>query len=129
MCRYVEIGDQIALQYGGPEAHKKDASAGANTNIPGQFGKLHKELLTSIRRYYSNAFADRLKQDAMNLFLGYHLPSQNTTPLWELVNGYHLHNFHGSLPLPLQSKKAYQSMLGVDWGDLDDGHHKLDQEQ
>lgn len=25
----------------------------------------HKELLTSIRRYYSNAFTDRLKQDAM----------------------------------------------------------------
>jgi len=46
---YVEIGDQIALQYGGSEAHKKVASAGANSNIPGQLGK-HKELLTSIRR-------------------------------------------------------------------------------
>ena len=80
---YVEIGDQIALQYGGSEAHKKVASAGANSNIPGQLGK-HKELLTSIRRYYSNAFTDRLKQDAMNLFLGYYLPSQNNTPLWEL---------------------------------------------
>lgn len=79
---YVEIGDQIALQYGGSEAHKKVAS-GANSNIPGQLGK-HKELLTSIRRYYSNAFTDRLKQDAMNLFLGYYLPSQNNTPLWEL---------------------------------------------
>jgi hypothetical protein len=30
----------------------------------------HKELLTSIRRYYSNAFTDRAKQDAINLFLG-----------------------------------------------------------
>lgn len=63
---YVEIGDQIALQYGGSEAHKKVASAGEKTNVPGQLGK-HKELLTSIRRYYSNAFTDRLKQDAMNV--------------------------------------------------------------
>ncbi|EED88061.1 phosphatidylinositol phosphatase, partial [Thalassiosira pseudonana CCMP1335] len=80
---YVEIGDQIALQYGGSEAHKKVASAGANST--------HKELLTSIRRYYSNAFTDRLKQDAMNLFLGYYVPSCNTLPLWELENDYYLH--------------------------------------
>ena len=114
--RYVEIGDQIALQYGGSEAHKK---AGTISNIPGQLGK-HKELLTSIRRYYSNAFTDRLKQDSMNLFLGYYLPSQNATPLWELENDYYLHNFHvndgrGSL----QSMNAYQSLFGGDWGDLE----------
>jgi len=115
----VEIGDQIALQYGGSEAHKKVASAGANSNIPGQLGK-HKELLTSIRRYYSNAFTDRLKQDAMNLFLGYYLPSQNTTPLWELDNDYYLHNFHVNAGRgSLQSMKAYQSMFGVDWSDLE----------
>ena len=118
--RYVEIGDQIALQYGGSEAHKKVASAGATSNIPGQLGK-HKELLTSIRRYYSNAFTDRLKQDAMNLFLGYYLPSQNTTPLWELDNDYYLHNFHVNAGRgSLQSMKAYQSMFGVDWSDLDE---------
>ena len=123
---YVEIGDQIALQYGGSEAHKKVASAGAASNIPGQLGK-HKELLTSIRRYYSNAFTDRLKQDAMNLFLGYYLPSQNTTPLWELDNDYYLHNFHVNAG-SLQSMKAYQSMFGVDWSDLEDqdshAHHR-----
>ena len=124
----MEIGDQIALQYGGSEAHKKVASAGATSNIPGQLGK-HKELLTSIRRYYSNAFTDRLKQDAMNLFLGYYLPSQNTTPLWELDNDYYLHNFHVNAGRgSLQSMKAYQSMFGVDWSDLEDDHHKLDQD-
>ena len=117
---YVEIGDQIALQYGGSEAHKKVASAGANSNIPGQLGK-HKELLTSIRRYYSNAFTDRLKQDAMNLFLGYYLPSQNNIPLWELENDYYLHNFHVNAGRgSLQSMKAYQSMFGVDWSDSED---------
>jgi hypothetical protein len=30
----------------------------------------HKELLTTMRRYCSNAFTDAPKQDAMNLFLG-----------------------------------------------------------
>lgn len=125
---YVEIGDQIALQYGGSEAHKKVASAGATSNIPGQLGK-HKELLTSIRRYYSNAFTDRLKQDAMNLFNGCYIPSQHTTPLWELENDYYLHNFHVNAGRgSLQSMKAYQNMFGVDWSDLDDDEFKLDQD-
>ena len=117
---YVEIGDQIALQYGGSEAHKKVASAGEKTNVPGQLGK-HKELLTSIRRYYSNAFTDRLKQDAMNLFLGYYVPSQNSLPLWELDNDYYLHNFHVNAGRgALQSMKSYESMFGVDWNDNED---------
>ena len=60
---YVDIGDHIALQYGGSEAHKK-VNAERSESIAGPIGK-HKELLTSIRRYYSNAFTDRLKQDAM----------------------------------------------------------------
>jgi len=117
---YVEIGDQIALQYGGSEAHKKVASAGEKTNVPGQLGK-HKELLTSIRRYYSNAFTDRLKQDAMNLFLGYYVPSQNNLPLWELDNDYYLHNFHVNAGRgALQSMRSYQSMFGVDWNDSEE---------
>lgn len=69
---YVDIGDSIALQYGGSEAHKK-VSADKSDSAFSQIGK-HKELLTSIRRYYSNAFTDNLKQDAMNLFLGNYLP-------------------------------------------------------
>lgn len=101
---YVDIGDSIALQYGGSEAHKKVNTGRAESNII-PIGK-HKELLTSIRRYYSNAFTDRFKQgtsclpillsaflrvshfssfpDAMNLFLGYYIPYQNETPLWEV---------------------------------------------
>ena len=73
---YVEIGDHIALQYGGSEAHKKGQGPGSSlsSNQP-SMGK-HKELLTSIRRYYSNTFTDRLKQDAMNLFLGYYIPAR-----------------------------------------------------
>lgn len=89
---YVDIGDQVALQYGGSEAHKKMAPSRADSNIM-PIGK-HKELLTSIRRYYSNTFTDRLKQDAINLFLGYYVPYLHTEPLWEMESDYHLHNFH-----------------------------------
>ena len=118
---FVEIGDHIALQYGGSEAHKKvNTTAGPAANIQGPMGK-HKELLTSIKRYYSNAFSDRLRQDAMNLFLGYYIPSLHTVPLWELESDYYLHNFHiksgrGSL----QSMKLHQKTFGVDWSDDQD---------
>jgi len=82
----------------------------------------HKEILTTVRRYYNNAFTDRFKQDAMNLFLGKWLfiavschdvllelgvtpcscstllgnfvPREWEIPLWELENDYFLHNFH-----------------------------------
>lgn len=78
----------------------------------------HKELLTSIRRYYSNAFTDRLKQDAMNLFLGYYVPSRNTLPLWELDNDSYLHNLHVNAGRgSLQSMKTYQNMFGINWED------------
>lgn len=62
---YVDIGDSIALQYGGSEAHKKVSAERSDSNIGIPTIGKHKELLTSIRRYYSNAFTDRLKQDAM----------------------------------------------------------------
>mmetsp|Transcript_40203 Transcript_40203/g.60922 ORF Transcript_40203/g.60922 Transcript_40203/m.60922 type:complete len:380 (+) Transcript_40203:167-1306(+) len=114
---YVKIGDHIALQYGGSEAHKKVATAGTQSNNPGPMGK-HKELLTSIRRYYSNSFTDRLKQDGMNLFLGYYIPSHHSVPLWEMENDYYLHNFHVKAGRGyLQSMKSYQRMFGLEWSD------------
>ena len=50
------------------------------------------EFLTSIKRYYSNSFTDRVKQDAMNLFLGYFQPSLHDYALWDLETDYFLHN-------------------------------------
>lgn len=49
---YVDVGDHIALQYGGSEAHKKVQvqNSGVDMKGDGAMGK-HKELLTSIRRY------------------------------------------------------------------------------
>ncbi|GKY92743.1 hypothetical protein MPSEU_000244300 [Mayamaea pseudoterrestris] len=117
MNMYIVVGDSIALQYGGSEAHKKVTAGKGETamNISGPIGK-HKELLTSIRRYYSNAFTDRLKQDAMNLFLGYYIPHHHTIPLWEMETDFYLHNFHVSADRgTMYSMKTYQRSFGVDW--------------
>jgi hypothetical protein len=84
MDMYSEMGDRIALQYGGSEAHSKMGQSGSS--LKGG------ELLTSIKRYYSNAFTDRVKQDAINLFLGHFVPTQSRVSLWELESDYHLHN-------------------------------------
>eukprot|EP00934_Nitzschia_sp_Nitz4_P008021 Nitzschia sp. Nitz4//scaffold1_size375055//278359//282522//NITZ4_000307-RA/size375055-augustus-gene-0.689-mRNA-1//1//CDS//3329541138//8011//frame0 len=115
---YVDIGDHIALQYGGSEAHKKVSTERNESTIVGPIGK-HKELLTSIRRYYSNAFTDRLKQDAMNLFLGYYVPYRHAIPLWEMETDYYLHNFHvGSGRGSSQSMRGFQAAFGVlEWND------------
>lgn len=115
---YVEIGDHIALQYGGSEAHKKVVSTERSESIiTGPMGK-HKELLTSIRRYYSNAFTDRLKQDAMNLLLGYYIPYRHSVPLWEMETDYYLHNMHiRDGRSSLNSMKTYERTFGMEWSD------------
>ena len=125
---FVEIGDHIALQYGGSEAHKKvNTTAGPAASLNGPMGK-HKELLTSIRRYYSNAFSDRLRQDAMNLFLGYYIPSHHTVPLWEIESDYYLHNFHvKSGSGSLHAMKLYQRTFGTDWNDEDGQNSEKDE--
>jgi hypothetical protein len=118
---YVDIGDSIALQYGGSEAHKKVTADRSESIITGQIGK-HKEVLTSIRRYYSNAFTDRLKQDAMNLFLGYYLPYRHSVPLWEMETDYYLHNFHVKAGRGKKtSMKALQQSFGIAWNE-EEGH-------
>jgi hypothetical protein len=119
---YVDIGDHLALQYGGSEAHKKGPTAGTSGGTSSDpttasIGK-HKELLTSIRRYYSNAFTDRLKQDAMNLFLGYYIPSLHSVPLWDIQDDFYLHNVH--VRLGGISMEAHRQAFGFDLRDDDD---------
>lgn len=84
MLLYSLVGDAISMQYGGSEAHK---------SVKNKENGKHRELLTSIRRYYSNSFTDTAKQDAINIFLGHFVPKENEPPLWELENDYYLHNF------------------------------------
>ncbi|RLN67359.1 hypothetical protein BBJ29_008081 [Phytophthora kernoviae] len=87
MKLYSLMGDAISMQYGGSEAHKNVKNSAARENVK------HRELLTSIRRYYSNSFTDTAKQDAINIFLGHFVPSEDSPPLWELDSDYYLHNF------------------------------------
>lgn len=84
---YSLVGDAISMQYGGSEAHKNVKNTANRENFK------HRELLTSIRRYYSNSFTDMAKQDAINIFLGHFVPKEKQPPLWELENDYYLHNF------------------------------------
>ncbi|CAI5744063.1 unnamed protein product [Peronospora destructor] len=64
-----------------------------NTPLAARENVKHRKLLTSIRRYYSNSFTDTAKQDAIKIFLGHFVPTENSPPLWELDSDYYLHNF------------------------------------
>ena len=75
MKLYSLMGDAISMQYGGSEAHKNVKNSAARENVK------HRELLTSIRRYYSNSFTDTAKQDAINIFLGHFVPTEDSPPL------------------------------------------------
>jgi hypothetical protein len=57
-------------------------------------------LLLTPNRYYSNAFTDMVKQDAMNVFLGFYIPQEMTVPLWDLDSDYYLHNRSYKPPTP-----------------------------
>lgn len=88
MDMYQSMGDALAQQYGGSEAH--------NTVFPERQGKWKattqsREFLKSIKRYYSNTYTDGEKQDAINLFLGYFQPREGKPALWELDSDYYLH--------------------------------------
>jgi hypothetical protein len=55
------------------------------------------QVLTSVKRYVSNAFTDSLKQASINLFLGVWRPKRHTSVfggvhLWDLESDYLLHN-------------------------------------
>jgi hypothetical protein len=105
MDMFSELGDRIALQYGGSEAHKKVSGSKASKNG---------ELLTSIKRYYSNAFTDMVKQDAMNVFLGFYVPNEKITPLWDLESDYFLHNKALRPPMPLENKILFNELKRKD---------------
>ncbi|KAF9913605.1 phosphatidylinositol-3,5-bisphosphate 5-phosphatase, partial [Lobosporangium transversale] len=86
---YHDHGDTIALQYGGShlvntmETYRKINQWTSNS----------RDMIESIKRFYSNSFVDAEKQDAMNLFLGNYRVQKGVGPaLWELPGDYHLHN-------------------------------------
>ena len=96
---FASMGDRLSLQYGGSAAQKRVSNAD-NKAVESQHAVSSRgELLTSIKRYYSNAFTDRLKQDAINLFLGAFIPLESSIPLWDIESDYHMHH-RKDLPPP-----------------------------
>lgn len=49
------------------------------------------DVITSIKRYYSNNFKDENKQHAINLLLGNYRPKKGLLNLWEIDSDYLLH--------------------------------------
>lgn len=78
---YERMGDTLAHQYGGSAAHNKIFS-----ERRGQWkaATQSQEFFRTLQRYYSNAYMDSEKQDAMNLFLGHFQPQKDKPSLWEL---------------------------------------------
>jgi len=88
MEMFHDHGDTIALQYGGShlvntmETYRK-------TN---QWSSHSRDMIESIRRYYSNSFVDSQRQEAINLFLGNYTIEKGQPTLWELTTDYYLHH-------------------------------------
>ncbi|KAJ8535795.1 hypothetical protein K7X08_034196 [Anisodus acutangulus] len=86
MKLYEEMGDTLALQYGGSAAHNKIFS-----ERRGQWraATQSQELFRTLQRYYSNAYMDAEKQDAINVFLGHFRPQEGKPALWQLDSDQH----------------------------------------
>lgn len=81
-------GDTIALQYGGSNlVNTMETYRKIN-----QWTSHSRDLIESIRRFYSNSFVDSQRQDAINLFLGNYVWEQGKPVLWEYATDYYLHN-------------------------------------
>ncbi|GKV03762.1 hypothetical protein SLEP1_g16011 [Rubroshorea leprosula] len=78
---YERMGDTLAHQYGGSAAHNKIFS-----ERRGQWraATQSQEFFRTLQRYYSNAYMDAEKQDAINIFLGHFQPQDGKPAVWEL---------------------------------------------
>ncbi|KAJ9537430.1 hypothetical protein OSB04_030163 [Centaurea solstitialis] len=83
---YEKMGDTLALQYGGSAAHNK-----IFCQSRGQWkaATQSQEFFRTLQRYYSNAYMDAEKQDAINVFLGHYQPQIGKPALWELDSDQH----------------------------------------
>ena len=116
---YEDMGNTIALQYGGSEAHQfMLAKLEGRSDLLGSVGDAYK----SVRRYYANSFSDQEKQGAINLFLGkferqfemmslgHAVPGQDME-IWDLEQDWQLHNHPVDWPMPQQSAEFFSGEL------------------
>ncbi|KAG9159038.1 hypothetical protein Leryth_018582 [Lithospermum erythrorhizon] len=103
MKLYEAMGDTLAFQYGGSAAHNKIFS-----ERRGQPKALtqSQEFLRTLQRYYSNAYMDAEKQDAINVFLGHFRPQQGRPALWELDSDQHFNVGRHGLGYVVESPRS-----------------------
>ncbi|XP_057307626.1 polyphosphoinositide phosphatase-like [Hydractinia symbiolongicarpus] len=81
-------GDTLALQYGGSQmvhrirTYRKIAP----------WTSYSRDIMQTVSRYYSNAFTDTDKQQAINLFLGTFQPHEKLPNIWDIPTDYYLHH-------------------------------------
>ncbi|XP_053566823.1 polyphosphoinositide phosphatase [Bombina bombina] len=98
---YEDHGDTLSLQYGGSQlvhrvkTYRKIAP----------WTQHSKDIMQTLSRYYSNAFSDADRQDAINLFLGVFQPMDGKPHLWELPTDFYLH--HKNTMKLFRTKKSY----------------------
>lgn len=96
---YEDHGDTLSLQYGGSQlvhrvkTYRKIAP----------WTQHSKDIMQTLSRYYSNAFSDADRQDAINLFLGVFHPTEGKPHLWELPTDFYLHHKNTMRLLPTRS--------------------------
>lgn len=86
-----DLGDTIALQYGGSHlVNTMETYRKIN-----QWKSHSRDMIESIKRFYSNSFMDAQRQDAINLFLGNYVWKEDQPSLWEMNTDHYLHNDFG----------------------------------
>lgn len=83
-----DLGDTVALQYGGSHlVNTMETYRKIN-----QWSSHSRDMIESIKRFYSNSFVDAQRQDAINLFLGHYVWKKGYPALWEMNTDIYLHN-------------------------------------
>uniref|UniRef100_A0A8P4GLB8 SAC domain-containing protein n=1 Tax=Dicentrarchus labrax TaxID=13489 RepID=A0A8P4GLB8_DICLA len=107
---YEDHGDTLSLQYGGSQlvhrvkTYRKIAP----------WTQHSKDIMQTLSRYYSNAFSDADRQDAINLFLQVYQPSESKPHLWELPTDFYLHQ-KNTMALPQDRRREFMpKTVGVD---------------
>uniref|UniRef100_A0AAY5KIY4 SAC domain-containing protein n=1 Tax=Esox lucius TaxID=8010 RepID=A0AAY5KIY4_ESOLU len=107
---YEDHGDTLSLQYGGSQlvhrvkTYRKIAP----------WTQHSKDIMQTLSRYYSNAFSDADRQDAINLFLQVYQPSDSKPHLWELPTDFYLHQ-KNSMALAHDRRREFMpKTVGVD---------------
>ncbi|GJV29161.1 phosphoinositide phosphatase SAC2-like protein isoform X2, partial [Tanacetum coccineum] len=91
------------------------------------------EFFRTLQRYYSNAYMDAQKQDAINVFLGHYQPQVGKPALWELDSDQHQNvGSRGSNFLEKNTRGSYQRSLSdgnftssaIDIGQNEESEHR-----